>query len=193
MLYYFFKIHLKLMGWKAENTVPPGLKKFIMIVAPHTSSMDIYMGFAFRSILKLNHIKFIGKKELFRPPFGFLFRWSGGVPVDRFNKNNFVDQVVEMFNKNDSFSIAISPEGTRKKVNRLRTGFYHIAKKANVPIVMLALDFEHKVIRFAPPFYASDDVGADFKHIVDFFADVKGKNPELGITHLVVEEMQSIK
>ena len=131
------------MGWKAVNIIPADLKKFIMVVAPHTSSCDVYMGFAFRSVLKLNQLKFIAKQELFKPPFGFLFRWSGGVPVDRFNKNNFVDQVVDMFNNNESFAIALSPEGTRKKVDRLRTGFYHIAKKAKVPIIMLALDFEH--------------------------------------------------
>lgn len=181
------------MGWKAVNTVPPGLKKFIMIVAPHTSSRDVYMGFAFRSVLKLNHIKFIAKHELFKPPFGFLFRWLGGVPVDRVNKNNFVDQVVGMFNKNESFAIALSPEGTRKKVDRLRTGFYHIARKANVPVVMLALDFEHKEFRFAAPFYTSDDADADFTHIVNFFADVKGKNPALGISHLAVEELKYTK
>jgi len=193
MLYYFFKLHLKLMGWKAVNTIPTDLKKFIMVVAPHTSSSDIYMGFAFRSLLKLNHIKFIAKHELFKPPFGFLFRWSGGVPVDRFNNNNFVDQVVDMFNNNESFAIALSPEGTRKKVDRLRTGFYHIAKKANVPIIMLALDFEHKEFRFAPPFYTTDNTAADFKHIIDFFANVKGKNPELGISHLVLEETKESK
>ena len=66
MLYYLFKLHLKLMGWKAVSTVPPDLKKFIMVVAPHTSSWDVYMGFAFRSILKLNYVKFIGKQELFK-------------------------------------------------------------------------------------------------------------------------------
>ena len=74
MLYYLFKLHLKLMGWKAVSTVPPDLKKFIMVVAPHTSSWDVYMVFTFRSVLKLNYIKFIGKQELFKPPIGFLFR-----------------------------------------------------------------------------------------------------------------------
>lgn len=180
------------MGWKAVGTVPLDLKKIIMVVAPHTSSWDVYMGFAFRSVLKLNHIKFIGKQELFKPPFGFLFRWSGGVPVNRFSKNNFVDQVVDMFNKNDSFSIALSPEGTRKKVDRLRTGFYHIAKKANVPIVMLALDFEHKEFRFADPFFTTDDEDQDMKRIIHFFADVKGKIPSLGISHLEVQKIKAL-
>ncbi|MDB5280194.1 MAG: phospholipid/glycerol acyltransferase [Ferruginibacter sp.] len=185
MLHYFFKIYLKLTGWKATGPVPKDLKKFIMVVGPHTSSSDVFMGFAFRSVLKLKHIKFIAKQELFKPPFGFLFRQAGGVPVDRFNKNNFVDQVAEMFIQNESFAIALSPEGTRKKVDRLRTGFYHIAKKANVPIVMLAFDFEHKEFRFAPLFFTTDDEAADYNKILTFFTSVKGKNPELGLEHLL--------
>lgn len=155
-----------------------------MVVAPHTSSWDVFMGFAFRSVLKIDHIKFIGKKELFEPPFGFIFRKLGGVPVDRSSRNNFVDQVVNMFESNQSFAIALSPEGTRKKVDRLRTGFYHIAKKADVPIVLLALDFEHKEFRFSDPIYTSANEAADIKQILHFFTGVKGKNPELGFDHL---------
>jgi len=157
-----------------------------MVVAPHTSSWDVFMGFAFRSALKIDHIKFIAKQELFKPPFGFMFRRLGGVPVDRFSKNNFVDQIVQMFNSNDSFAIALSPEGTRKKVDRLRTGFYHIAHLAQVPIVMLAMDFEHKEFRFSPPFYTTDDEAADLNTILNFFQGVKGQNPELGLDHLSV-------
>ncbi len=142
------------------------------------------MGFAFRSFLKLDHIKFIGKKELFEPPFGFIFHKLGGVPVDRASSNNFVDQVVKMFEDNESFAIALSPEGTRKKVDRLRTGFYHIAKKANVPMVLLALDFEHKEFRFSDPIYTTADETADIKRILHFFTGVKGKIPELGLDHL---------
>lgn len=182
-----FKTYLKLTGWKAVGGIPPGLKKFILVVGPHTSSWDIFMGFAFRSVLRLGHIKFIAKQELFKPPFGVLFRKAGGVPVDRFSNNNFVDQVVEMFNRNESFAIALSPEGTRKKVDRLRTGFYHIAKKAGVPIVLLAFDFGKREFRFADPFYTTDDEAADVKKIIHFFANVQGKNPELGLGHLSEE------
>jgi len=171
-------------GWKAVNASATDLKKFVMVVAPHTSSWDIFMGFAFRSFLKIDHIKFIAKQELFKPPFGSMFRKLGGVPVDRFSKNNFVDQIVHMFNSNESFAIALSPEGTRKKVDRLRTGFYHIAHLAQVPIVMLAMDFEHKEFRFSPPFYTTDNEAADLKIILDFFHGVKGENPELGLDHL---------
>lgn len=184
MLHYFFKLYLRLNGWKAVNAQSTGLNKFVMVVAPHTSSWDVFMGFAFRSALKIDHIKFIAKRELFKPPFGCMFRKLGGVPVDRFSKNNFVDQVVYMFNSNEAFAIALSPEGTRKKVDRLRTGFYHIAHLAQVPIVMLALDFEHKEFRFSDPFYTTDNEVADLKTILNFFHGVKGANPEFGLDHL---------
>ena len=189
MLRLFFTLYLKLTGWKAAGTVPTDLKRFVMIVAPHTSSWDVFMGFAFRYHLRLDRVGFIAKKELFKPPFGFMFKKLGGVPVDRFSKNNFVDQVVEMFNQNEAFAIALSPEGTRKKVDRMRTGFYHIALKADVPIVMLALDFEHKRFRFTAPFKLTGNEQADYLHILNFFGTVKGKIPALGMQHLL-EEMK---
>lgn len=114
------------------------------------------------------------------------------MPVDRFSKNNFVDAVVNMFNTNDSFAIVLSPEGTRKKVERLRTGFYHIAQKAPVPIVMPALDFEHKEFRFASPFFTTDDGEEDMKRIIHFFADLKGKIPASSINHLEVQKVKSV-
>lgn len=184
MLQFFLKSLLKISGWKAVNGISPDLKKFVMVAAPHTSSWDVVMGFIFRRALKLDYVKFIGKQELFKPPFGFIFRKLGGVPVDRFSSNNFVDQVVQMFNSNESFAIALSPEGTRKKVERLRTGFYHIARQANVPIVLLALDFEHKEFRFEAPFYTTANEAEDLKKILLYFGGVKGKNPSLGLGHL---------
>ncbi len=156
-----------------------------MIVAPHTSNMDFVIGLAFRSLLRLTHIRFLGKKELFKLPFGFIFRMLGGTPVDRFSKHNMVDQVVTLFNSNDKFAIALSPEGTRKKVNRLRTGFYHIAKKAGVPVVMIGLDYSKKLLIVSDPFYATSNEAADFNHIINFFGPLKGKNPELGMGHMM--------
>ena len=187
LLHQLSKSLLSITGWKTVNSIPPGLKKFVLVVAPHTSTWDIIMGFAFRSALKLNHIKFLAKQELFTAPFGFLFRKWGGIPVDRFANNNFVDQVVEMYNENDSFAVALSPEGTRRKVDRLRTGFYHIARKAKVPIIMLALDFENKEFRFSAPFYNSENEDDDLRNIIHFFHTVKGKNPELGMGNLPLD------
>ena len=97
-----------------------------------------------------------------------------------------------MFNTNDSFAIALSPEGTRKKVERLRTGFYHNAQKAHVPIVMLAVDFEHKEFCFAAPFFTTDDAEENIKRIIHFFADIKGKIPALDINHLEVQKVKSV-
>ena len=182
-----WKMILKLKGWKTDILFPPGLKKCIIIVAPHTCWQDLIIGLAYRSLFRLKHSKYLGKKELFDGPFGFIFRWTGGLPVDRFSKKNMVDQVVEIINKHEEMIIAISPEGTRKKVDRLKTGFYHIAKQAGIPIVMAGLDFKKKEIILAEPFYTSDDEAKDFEHIIRFFAPIPGKHPELGLAHLLKE------
>lgn len=184
LLGLFCKIYLRLGHWKAVGAFPPSLKKAVVIVAPHTSSSDVIVSLAFRKVLHLERFKFIGKQELFKPPFGFIFRRMGGIPVDRFQQHGFVDEVAEMFNNKEEFIIGLSPEGTRKKVNRLRSGFYHIAKKAGVPIVMLGLDFENRQLIFAAPFFTGNDEQADMKHILRFFGPIKGKHPELGVGHL---------
>jgi len=159
-------------------------------VGPHTSNWDFIFGVAYRSILSMNKVHFLGKKELFMPPFGFIFRALGGTPVDRHHKHNMVDQVVEIFNKNSSFKLAISPEGTRKKVDKLRTGFYFIAKKANVPIIMVGLDFKKKQVTFSEPFYTSDNREKDFLHILNFFEPIEGKIPTNGLAHLCIQNQK---
>lgn len=95
-----------------------------------------------------------------------------------------VEQVVELFKQHDQFVLALSPEGTRKKVDRLKTGFYHIARKAGVPIIMTVFDFKKKEIYFAEPFYTTEDEAADFKKIISFYAPVQGKKPDQGLAHL---------
>jgi hypothetical protein len=138
-----------------------------------------------RSKLSLTHAKYLGKAELFKGPFGFIFRKLGGFPVERSENHNMVEDAVQLFNRHDSFLLALSPEGSRKKVERLRTGFYHIAKKASVPIVMVGLDFEKKEALLSEPFLTGDDEAADFQHIYQFYAPVKGKIPEQGMAHLL--------
>jgi len=186
-LRFLWKLYLNLEGWKAINEFPNHLKKAVVIVAPHTHWKDFTIGIAFRSLLRIKHGKYLGKAELFNGPFGFLFRWLGGTGVNRFSKHGVVEQVVEKFNSADSLFIALSPEGTRKKVERLRTGFYHIAKKANVPIVMVGLDYSKKELSVSAPFYTTDDETADFKKIIEFFAPLKGYHPEQGMGHLLEE------
>ncbi len=189
-MYILWKLYLKLEGWKAVNEFPNYLKKAVVIVGPHTYWKDFLIGIAFRSELKIKYGKYLGKAELFKGPFGFLFRWLGGTPVDRFSKHGVVDQVVEKFNTADNLVIALSPEGTRQKVDKLRTGFYHIAKKANVPIVMVGLDYSRKELSVSEPFYTTDNEVADFKKIIEFFAPLEGYYPEQGMKHLLVEDKQ---
>jgi len=178
------RLILKWMRWKAVGDNPNQLKKYVAIVGPHTSGWDFVMGVLFRKALELEKVNFLGKQELFKPPFGFFFRWLGGYPVDRSNNRNMVVQVVKTFNSREEFAIALSPEGTRQKVQKLRTGFYNIAKNANVPIVMIGLDFANKQVILAKPFYATDNAAADFERILTFFRPIQGKFPEKGMQHL---------
>jgi len=175
---------LNLMGWKAVNEFPYQLKKYVIIVGPHTSNWDFVIGVLFRKALRLEKAKYLGKKELFDSPFGFLFRWLGGYPVDRGKNKNMVEEVVKVFQAHEQFGIALSPEGTRKRVDKLRSGFYNIAKGAKVPIVMVGLDYAKKQVVFSEPFYVTDHQEADFENILKFFRPIKGKFPEKGLAHL---------
>ena len=146
-----------LFGWKATGSIPEDLKKFVVVAAPHTSAWDFPLGVLARSAMGRD-IKFIGKKSLFRPPFGWIMRKLGGYPVDRKKSQNFVDSIVAVYDAHEEFAIALAPEGTRKKVNRFRTGFYYIAKGAGIPIILVRFDYDRKVIEFHPePFWPTDD------------------------------------
>ncbi|HEY9362167.1 MAG TPA: 1-acyl-sn-glycerol-3-phosphate acyltransferase, partial [Chitinophagaceae bacterium] len=124
----FWQIFLRRKGWSVKGAFPHHLNKYIIIVGPHTSNTDFIMGLAFRSVAGISHARFLAKDTLFKWPFGFLFRKAGGIPVFRNTNNNLVDQVVDYFKKNQKFVLALSPEGTRKKTEKLKTGFYYIAR-----------------------------------------------------------------
>ena len=151
----------------------------MVTVIPHTSNWDFPMGILSRKSIGQD-IKFIAKSSLFKWPIGWLFRWLGGYPVDRSGKHNFVDTIVDIFNQKETFITTLSPEGTRSKVDKLKTGFYYIAKGANIPLVLCRFDWEHKIISFSEPFFTTDDKEADFKFIDNHFLGIKGKNPEKG-------------
>lgn len=180
----FWKIFLKCKGWNTNVTFPKDVSKAVIIVGPHTSSWDFIIGLAYRSILKISNAKFLGKKELFKPPFGWFFYWVGGTPVDRNSKKNLVEQVVEKFNHNTELLVALSPEGTRKRVDALKTGFYFIAKQANVPIVMVGLDFKHKTLIVSPPFFTTIDKEQDLEKVLNFYRKIEGKFPSKDLRHL---------
>lgn len=179
---WLYKIVFKLCGWKIHGQFPPELKKYIVAVAPHTSNWDFLVGVAARSILRMRKIKYVAKSQLFKAPFGWIFRKLGGYPIERSSSNDMVKQVINLFNTNDHFILAITPEGTRKKVDKLKTGFYYIAKGAHVPIIPVGFDFKRKEVILGQPLYPSDDMQADFDQLYKFYSQITGKNPELGIT-----------
>jgi 1-acyl-sn-glycerol-3-phosphate acyltransferase len=181
MLRPIYLLIFKAIGWSVEGSFSPDLKKYIIAIAPHTSNWDFVIGIMARSITKIQRAHFLGKSQLFKPPYGWLFRWLGGYPVDRTSSHDMVHQVAEIFNKHDEFILAIAPEGTRKKVMKLRTGFYYIARHANVPIIPCGFDYQRKKIVIAQPFYPSANTDADMSDIMKFYGQIKGRNPELGI------------
>jgi 1-acyl-sn-glycerol-3-phosphate acyltransferase len=176
-LYTF--IFFRLLGWKLIGTIDANIKKCVIAVIPHTCNFDFFLGLFSRGIIGLE-MNFVGKKELFKFPFGWYFRSVGGAPLDRSGGKNNVDATVEVFNNREVFRLALSPEGTRKKVTELRTGFYYIALKANVPIIPVAFDYSKKEVRIGQPIYVSGNYEEDMKMILPHYKDAVGKIPERG-------------
>ncbi len=151
-----------------------------MIVAPHTSNWDFFIGIAARSILRID-TRYVAKKELFRFPFGWFFRKLGGYPVDRSKTSNFVDAVADLFKKNPDFAICLTPEGTRSYAPKWKSGFYYIALKAGLPIVMVGFNYALKVVEVEPPFMPSGDIDKDMEFMMNHYRAIPGKFPEKGI------------
>jgi 1-acyl-sn-glycerol-3-phosphate acyltransferase len=177
MMAWLSKLILRCVGWKITGTYDNSIKKKILIVAPHTSNWDFPLGLLVRSAIK-DKIQFVGKDSLFKPPFGFLMKAIGGIPVDRSRSTNFVRAVVNEYNKRDKMTIVIAPEGSRKKVNKFKTGFYFIAKAADVPIIKVKFDYTVKEVHFDPPFYPTEDSQGDIAKIENHFRGIKGHNAE---------------
>jgi 1-acyl-sn-glycerol-3-phosphate acyltransferase len=160
------------MRWRVEGELP-NLPKFVIIAAPHTSNWDFVIGIAAKFALGLT-VFWLGKDSLFRGPFGRLMRSLGGIAVDRTTSNDVVDASVREFERRERLVLAVAPEGTRKKVQRWRTGFYHIAHGARVPIVTVALNSEARALQLGAPFITTGDVDADLRKLQDRFATVRG-------------------
>ena len=167
---------LRLMGWRIEGQMP-ALDKFVVIGAHHTSNWDFVLFLAAKFVLRLN-ARWFGKHTIFRWPFNNLLQRWGGIPVRRHLKLNMVDQAIQGFRDNPEFMLILSPEGTRKKVDRWKMGFYHIARGAGVPIVLAALDYAERRIVIGPAFQPSGDQAADLKAMLAFFRPYPPKKPE---------------
>ena len=161
------------MGWDVTGEIP-NIPKLVIIAAPHTSNWDFIVGVAAKLALRLD-VMWLGKDTLFRGPLGALMRQLGGRPVDRSASNDVVKNVVQEFQRRDRLVLALAPEGTRKRVERWRTGFYHIAHAARVPIVPVALNFGEREIQIGAPFTTTGDVDADIRALQQRFAGVRGR------------------
>ncbi|OUS00023.1 acyltransferase [Flavobacteriales bacterium 33_180_T64] len=173
-------IYFKILGWKIVGNTSfskDTIKKAVIIAVPHTSWQDFFIGILLRKVASVK-TNFVGKKELFKWPFGYYFRAVGGAPLDRTSGQNKVEAIAKLFEDKDEFRLTLAPEGTRKKVEEWKTGFYYIAKTAKVPIIMFTLDFENKQNKISEAFYPTNDVEADFAFMKSFYKGVKGKKPE---------------
>ena len=170
------RILILISGWKLEGKIPE-IRKCVIIGAPHTSNWDFYFGMIYKLYYGLN-IHFLMKKELFQFPAGILLKWIGGIPVDRQRHNNLVEQLGETIRKSHSFYLALAPEGTRKAVKIWKRGFYHIAKAANVPIVLAYMDYNRKVVGVGPLFYPGSDIQRDMQAIAEFYSHITPKYPD---------------
>jgi len=169
-------IYYKLLGWKTQGAIP-NYDKYIVCCAPHTSNSDLLMGKLFYAAMGCK-TGFMMKSTWFIGPLGFFFRKMGGVPVYRKRKTTLIDQMVERANQSKVFHLAITPEGTRKANPNWKKGFYQIALKAGLPILLIAIDYQKKCIYCEKVIHPKGDVAEDMKEIKNYFKDFKGKHPE---------------
>lgn len=177
MFSLFSKAILKVLGWRVLDKRPPGQGSAIYLVVPHTSNWDFFLGLLVRSALRIK-ANYLAKKSLFDSPLGWWFRMLGGHPVDRSRHGNITDQVVAYFNTLPYFAIGITPEGTRSKVEKWKTGFWHIAHQARVPLILTSFDYGRKEVTFSAPYRVSDDKDKDIAELMAYFKPFQGKNPQ---------------
>jgi hypothetical protein len=166
---------MKLFGWKSILAPAPG-KKFVALGYPHTSNWDFVpaVAWAWSTGLKMN---FVGKAALFKGIMGPIMKALGGIPLERDKSKNFVDQIVEIINSRDEIALIVAAEGTRKKAEYWRSGFYYMALEANVPIGLAYMDWKRREIGIKQYLMPSGDLEKDFEIIKAYYQDVTGRDP----------------
>jgi 1-acyl-sn-glycerol-3-phosphate acyltransferase len=178
-----FKLIFRLYGWKVTHFLPDDVKKCVIVVAPHTSNWDFIFGMGAVKVMNIR-LRFAIKKEWIRFPLKRLMLSLGALPIDRSKKTignekkSAVDSMAELFTEHDVLRLVITPEGTRSKVDKWKTGFYHVALKANVPIAFGFINYATKSCGIDKVFYPSGNMKEDMKVIMDFYRPMMGKNPE---------------
>lgn len=167
---------LRLSGWRLEGALPP-LPRFVMIVGPHTSNWDFFVGLAAKSALGLR-AQWLGKHTIFRGPLAWLLRRLGGVPVDRSHPDGTVNAVLAAMQAAPTFVLALSPEGTRKRVETWKTGFHRVAVAAGVPIVPVFFDWSTRTVRLGVPFHPTGDAATDIPRLRALYRKDMARRPE---------------
>ena len=163
---------MRMSGWQLLGEIPTQ-KRYVLIAAPHTSNWDFVL--MVLTVLKAGiDLHWMGKHSLFKPPFGRLMRWLGGIAIDRSKANNVVSQMIDIFAESEELILLITPEGTRSQVPRWKTGFYQIADGAGVPIVPVYVDGDNRIIRFGESFMPNGDLEADLQKIQARYAGLRG-------------------
>ena len=172
------RFFLYLGGWKQRGEVPP-LDKIVAVSAPHTSNWDFFVLLAFGWLRGIKYC-WMGKKSLFWGPLGWILRRMGGIAVDRSSRNSLVEQVAQAFRARQRLVLAIPPEGTRGRTDYWKSGFYHIARAAGVPLVLGTLDYANRIGEIGPTIWPTDDVRGDMDRIRAYYADKRhaGKYPD---------------
>ena len=169
-------IYYKVLGWKAEVHVPD-YDKYIICAAPHTTNWDLFIGKLFYGAIGRD-TGFMMKKDWFFWPLGPIFRWMGGIAVDRGKKTSLVDQLVQIAKESKTFHLAITPEGTRKANPNWKKGFYYIALKAEIPILLYALDYAERRIVCTKTIIPNGNIEEQMKEIKDYYKNFKGLHPK---------------
>ncbi len=174
---HLFALFFKLKGWKLNGFIPTHITKCVIIAAPHTSNWDFVYSLGALKILGYK-VSYMVKSELFFFPFSILLKKSGAIAVNRKSSNNVVDQMVKQIKDADSIYLMLSAEGTRKRVDKWKSGFYYVAQKAQVPVCTGYLDYKKKEAGFGPVISLTGNVTHDMGKIKDFYSTITPHTPE---------------
>ena len=187
MLKSLASLFLRINGWRPEGT-RPAARRFVLIAAPHTSNWDLFYLLALAAIYDIQ-ISWMGKHTLFRGLAGKVLRATGGIAVDRTHRGNLVRQMTKLFAERQRMALTVPAEGTRSYVPHWRSGFYHIALNAGVPVVLGYLDYQRKRGGFGPELILTGDISQDMGEVRSFYADKVGRHPECFGEPRLKEEM----
>ena len=182
---------LEFLGWTLEGAKPQQ-ERYVLIAAHHTSNWDFPLMLAFAAAFDIR-VTWMGKHSLFFPPVGWIMRMMGGMPIIRDKNKNVVASMVDLFKQSSRLVLVVPTEGTRDRTEHWKSGFYHIARGADVPVILSYLDVGKKVGGIGPAIELTGDFRADMDRIREFYAGMQGFRPEnIGVIRLREEDVEEV-